>query len=166
MPDNRFLCDAMLSGLGKWLRAAGYDTAFAPARHVDSILVRMAYEERRLLLTCDRKMLEIRDANAVTRVLQAQGLDRQAAELTSVVGIDWLRAPLSRCLICNGILQMAAERALRQVPKKARASGGPFTYCPTCGKTYWPGGHHDRILKRLRQLARLASRDGSLQGNG
>jgi uncharacterized protein with PIN domain len=25
----RFLCDAMLGGLAKWLRAAGYDTYYA-----------------------------------------------------------------------------------------------------------------------------------------
>jgi uncharacterized protein with PIN domain len=154
MTAGRFLCDAMLSGLGKWLRAAGHDTAFAPARHVDRTLVRMAHDERRLLLTRDRKILEIRDAAAVTRIVRAQHVDDQAAELTAAVGIDWLHDPLSRCLLCNGILREAREDALDQVPRNVRLTGGPFTYCDRCGKVYWPGGHHDRILHRLYAFAR------------
>jgi hypothetical protein len=158
MTGNRFLCDAMLAGLGKWLRAAGYDTAYAPARHVDRTLVRLAHDEHRLLLTCDRKILEIRGAGAVTRILRAQGVDGQAAELTAAVGIDWLHDPLSRCLICNTVLETAGDAVFERVPRDVRTSGGPFTCCPACGRVYWPGGHHDRILQRLQAFVRNAKR--------
>lgn len=159
MTAGRFLCDAMLSGLGKWLRAAGHDTAFAPARHVDRTLVRMAHDERRLLLTRDRKILEIRDAAAVTRILRAQHVEGQAAELTAALDIDWLHDPLSRCLVCNDVLQAADEQDLSGVPDDVRATGGPFTYCRSCGKAYWPGGHHGRILGRLRTFAQIENQD-------
>ncbi|MDX6381183.1 MAG: uncharacterized protein QOI57_2207, partial [Rubrobacteraceae bacterium] len=56
----KFLCDAMLGGLAKWLRAAGYDTYYARdgTDISDGSLVRMALEEGRVLLTSDRGFLE------------------------------------------------------------------------------------------------------------
>lgn len=36
---DRLLCDEMLIRLGRWLRAAGYDTAIATARGADRALV-------------------------------------------------------------------------------------------------------------------------------
>ena len=52
----RFLCDVMLGGLAKWLRAAGYDAYYAREGTdvSDGVLVRMAIEEGRVLLTSDR----------------------------------------------------------------------------------------------------------------
>ncbi len=50
----KFLCDEMLWGLGRWLRAAGYATA---ARGLaDGELLRRAGAEGRVLLTLDRAL--------------------------------------------------------------------------------------------------------------
>ena len=58
----RFLCDAMLGGLAKWLRAAGYDTYYASEGTdvSDRSLTQKALEERRVLLTSDGGFLERR----------------------------------------------------------------------------------------------------------
>src|SRR5215208_6379836 len=49
----RFLCDAMLGGLAKWLRAAGYDAYYAREGTdvSDRTLTAKALRERRVLLT-------------------------------------------------------------------------------------------------------------------
>ncbi|HEX2739944.1 MAG TPA: DUF5615 family PIN-like protein, partial [Rubrobacter sp.] len=56
----RFLCDAMLGGLAKWLRAAGYNAYYAREGTdvSDAALTRKALEESRVLLTSDGGFLE------------------------------------------------------------------------------------------------------------
>jgi hypothetical protein len=66
--DLRFLCDEILAGLGRWLRIAGYDTAIAARGCRDCDLVEQAHAEQRILLTRDRRLVEIRRANAWTIV--------------------------------------------------------------------------------------------------
>jgi uncharacterized protein with PIN domain len=47
----QFLCDEMLHGLGRWLRAAGYDTVIAAGGLSDRALPTCCAEEDRVLLT-------------------------------------------------------------------------------------------------------------------
>ena len=51
----RPLCDEMLKGIGRWLRAAGYDVAIVDDGVHDDDLLARACAENRLLLTCDRR---------------------------------------------------------------------------------------------------------------
>ncbi|MBX6323464.1 MAG: hypothetical protein IRY94_16695, partial [Rhodospirillaceae bacterium] len=46
-----FLCDHMLIRLGRWLRAAGDDTAIAPGTMPDTAVLAWALRDSRLLLT-------------------------------------------------------------------------------------------------------------------
>ena len=62
---SRFLADAMLGGLVRWLRALGFDTAYDPAIH-DPELVALADAQARMLLTRDRHLLiDLRPAQAL-----------------------------------------------------------------------------------------------------
>ncbi|MGK4002461.1 Mut7-C RNAse domain-containing protein [Sorangium sp. So ce1036] len=54
-----FLCDAMLGGLSRWLRGAGYDAAFEHGID-DGELVRRAQETGRLLLSSDAGVFQRR----------------------------------------------------------------------------------------------------------
>jgi uncharacterized protein with PIN domain len=47
----RFLYDEMLKGLGRWLRAAGYDTVIAAGGLPDRVIAARCAEEDRVLLT-------------------------------------------------------------------------------------------------------------------
>lgn len=53
----RFAADAMLGGLARWLRALGYDTAWASPVD-DDALVRRAVDEGRVVLTRDVGLAE------------------------------------------------------------------------------------------------------------
>ena len=57
-PDPRFLCDAMLGGLARWLRAAGYDASWNLAI-LDRDLLLLAEREGRLLLTSDTGIIKV-----------------------------------------------------------------------------------------------------------
>ena len=142
------LCDEMLKGIGRWLRAAGYDTAIAQDGVADEDLLAQARVENRLLLTCDRA-LAARSAPGAVVLLDTESLDEAAAALRERLAIDWLHAPFSRCLLGNALLGEAPPAALTRLPERSRMGPGPITVCPDCGRIYWPGSHVRRMRARL-----------------
>ncbi len=149
----RFLADAMLAGLGRWLRAAGYDTVIAPGHHSDRAILRRAVAEGRLLLTRDRKLLEHREAPGRVILLACSGTEACARQLTARLGLDWLHAPFTRCLVCNTPVEPAPEAVRAAVPPEVRVAGWPVRWCPRCRRPYWPGSHVRRMRARLERLA-------------
>lgn len=139
----------MLASLARWLRAAGYDTSLVPPEASDRSVLDTCRTEARTLITRDRHLASHAGAAVIVLWLADNGLDAQTAHLTSSLGIDWLRAPFTRCLLDNHPLRAAtdAERAL--VPERARDLPGPFRVCPSCGRLYWPGSHVRRMQARL-----------------
>lgn len=145
----RLLCDEMLRGIGRWLRAAGYDTAIARDGVADEDLLARARAENRILLTCDRALAGRSASAAAVVLLATESLDEAAATLRERLAIDWLHAPFSRCLLDNALLHPAAPAALARLPEGARTDAGPITVCPDCGRIYWPGSHVRRMRARL-----------------
>lgn len=148
-----FLCDEMLAGLARWLRAAGYDTSRAENGMADGVLVTLALAEGRLLLTRDRAMSQRRAAASLVVVLSGDELNAWARELSARLALDWRRAPFTRCLLCNTPLAPAPHQAFALVPISSRALR-PLKWCPCCAKPFWPGGHVERMRARLEQWAR------------
>jgi uncharacterized protein with PIN domain len=155
---HRFLCDRMLARLGRFLRAAGYDTEIAHAHADDGRLLARAASDGRVLLSCDRAIGD-RRAGANVLLLPSNGLDAQARALTRALDIDWELAPFTRCLVDNAPLRDAREDEIARLPPRARALGGPYRACPMCARLYWPGSHVKRMRARLArwQKAREAS---------
>lgn len=149
----RLLCDEMLVGLARWLRAAGYDAATAVPGDDDRRLIARAAVERRLFLTRDRPILLHKAAAGLVVVLEAQALDAQALELRRRLALDWLADPFSRCLVCNVVLAPARPQEIARAPEQARDGGGPFCRCPSCDRLYWPGSHARRMRARLESWA-------------
>lgn len=139
----------MLQGLGRWLRAAGYDTALAERGQTDGDLLRRAGAEARLLLTCDRELAMRARPEVAVLALPAEGLDAGAHTLSRDLGLDWLRAPFTRCLRDNAVLRPASARQRRDLPARAQVLQGPVTACPDCARLYWPGSHVRRMRARL-----------------
>jgi uncharacterized protein with PIN domain len=147
----RFLCDAMLTQLGHWLRAAGHDTIIAQHRSSDRALLARAVADDRVLLTRDRQICEMRDAQRRVLLLRHQRLPELAAEVTPLCGIDWLKSPFSRCLVCNAALRPAPPLASSRLPEAVRATFGDINHCPQCDRLYWAGGHVRRMRQRLER---------------
>src|SRR4051812_17707089 len=57
--DPRFLCDAGLGGLARWLRAAGYDAHWIPDIS-DEDVIREAQQRSAILLTTDSGLMQRR----------------------------------------------------------------------------------------------------------
>jgi hypothetical protein len=141
----------MLVRLARLLRAAGHDALLAEPGAADDALLALARAEKRVLLTRDRRL-----AGAVgveTLAIEADAPREQAAELSRAYPVDWLRAPLTRCLVDNAPLRPATPAEIGRAPASSRSQAGPFTACPGCGRLYWPGSHARRIMGKLRVLA-------------
>jgi hypothetical protein len=141
----------MLSGLGRWLRAAGYDTDKAERGEHDRALLVLAEREGRVFLTRDGSIARLPTAGAVW-MLARGGLEAEARELTAR-GVDWLHAPFTRCLADNTPLAQAGPAELARMPRESRELPGPHRACPECGRVYWPGSHVRRMQATLARWA-------------
>lgn len=149
--EMRLLCEEMLAGLGKWLRAAGYDTAIAESGIDDAALFAMAVREHRLLLTCDRQLMQRKGAETVAFLLEGDDPNAWAQTLRQELGIDWCLAPFSRCLQCNAPLEPGAGGYVDQLPRYVVDEHHPRFHCPACAKAYWQGGHVERMFRELER---------------
>jgi uncharacterized protein with PIN domain len=152
--EQKFLCDAMLGRLARWLRAAGYDATLATGAESDRELIRTAIAEGRVFLTLDRGFRDRKAARGHALVLGDENVSAQARELKRALGVDWLFRPFSRCVVDNTPLRSAnpAERAA--LPLRVRDRSGPIAACPRCGRIYWTGDQHTRMRERLERWDR------------
>jgi uncharacterized protein len=147
----RFLADAMLGRLARWLRAIGRDTAYEPAAE-DGDLVRRAWQEGRVLLTRDRRLpLEW----SVPRIYLPESEEpiHQLAEVVDRFDLDWRREPFTRCLVCNTTFEPAPANLIdSRVPGRVRAHRTEYAYCPACDRLFWEGSHTERMRRRLGDI--------------
>ena len=147
----RFYCDEMLARLGRWLRAAGHDTAIAAGGLSDAALIARCAAEHRLLLTRDRHLAGAAEERTRVVLLAETAVAAQARALRDALGVDWQHAPFTRCLVDNAPLGPAPPGIVPQVPPASRAAGGPLRLCPECRRLYWPGGHVRHMFVRLAE---------------
>ena len=145
----KFLCDEMLKGLARWLRAAGYDTEIAKNGETDRELIQQARASKRLLITRDNKLMEFRNAADTVRLLHCTNTDNCAKALKEKTSVNWLHQPFSRCLLCNTPLIGIEDATEVSVPDDVRDT--PLFQCPDCKRIYWSGGHVRRMRERLER---------------
>jgi len=151
----RFLCDAMLGRLAKWLRAAGYDAYYASEGTdvSDRTLTAKALQEGRVLLTSDGGFLErkpLRDGSMGFLMVPHLPLEDQ---LRIVVEHFGLVRRQSRCMACSGGLDAVSPEAVaHRVPPGVLRDHEGFFLCQDCGRVFWHGSHWQRISDRLERV--------------
>lgn len=149
-PDIRFTCDAMLGGLARWLRAAGYD-AFWQNGIDDHELIRLARETGRVLLSSDARLFEfavLRDGvqPALYVPLRLTPVEQLGFVLRKL-GLT-LREP--RCMVCGGeLVETPKEIVKERVPPRTFAWLEEFWECRRCRRVFWRGTHWQRIASAL-----------------
>jgi uncharacterized protein with PIN domain len=152
--DPCFACDAMLGGLARWLRAAGYDASWHDGID-DGELVRLARAEGRTVLSSDDDVFAyalVRDGLvAALFVPRGEPIQVQLAHVLRVLSLP-LREP--RCMACGGELaELAKEAAAGLVPPRSLARHDRFWRCTRCQQAFWQGSHWQEIIEKLRQAA-------------
>jgi uncharacterized protein len=159
---SRFVLDAHLGQLARYLRLLGFDTWYHND-YDDAELARVSKSARRILLTRDRGLLK---RSAVTHgyYVRETHAKRQAQEV--LVRFDLYRAarPFRRCLDCNGLVNAVSKaQVLDRLEPKTRRYFDRFWRCEGCQRVYWQGSHYERMQRLVQVLLEDAVNDRRLR---
>lgn len=149
--DTKFVLDVHLGKLAAYLRMLGFDTLYRSC-FSDPELVRISSQEKRILLTRDRGLLK---HASVTHGYWLRNTDsrKQAEEVVQRFDLVRRIQPFTRCMACNGLLSPVAKSEIAAlVPKRIGELHDEFRQCEACGRVYWEGSHHCRMVKFIQQL--------------
>lgn len=155
MMERRFVADAMLGRLARWLRLLGLDCA-CDSTITDEALVRLALAENRTILTRDRRLPKewwIEDIYLV----QSEILREQLVDVIQRFGLGSSIVILSRCSACNRTLNpISSAEVSGRVPPRVFSLQETFFECPGCQRVYWEGSHAARIRAFAETLVSAA----------
>lgn len=147
----RFICDDHLGKLARYLRVGGFDTFYE--KNIDnSRLIQISLDDKRYILTRDRRLLERRLVR-YSFFIESDAWQDQLKAVLKYFNLRILQSQMfSRCLEDNGLLVPVEKEAIR-------AEVYPYTYqhhanyrrCPTCRRVYWSGSHIEAMIRRLTE---------------
>jgi len=150
-----FICDDNLGKLAKLLRALGYDTLFFRTI-TDGDLISLALKDNRIIISRDRNLIT---KGASENKLILVDLDDPDDQLRHIIKQCDLEPPvdnwMTRCLDCNTILiEVSKEEYTERIPPYVYKTLKEFCHCSKCGKLFWKGTHHQRLVERLKRVVK------------
>jgi uncharacterized protein with PIN domain len=139
---TRFVTDASLDQLARRLRFLGYDVETHRGARLEELFA-VAAAQNRTVLTLSARRPRPTDAVAVLRVERGD----EAGAVRAVAGHHVPSGPRwSRCPACNCALRPRSTfEAIGEIPARITRSGWPLSWCPSCGRWFWPGSHVARM---------------------
>ncbi len=151
----RFIVDANVGKMARWLRLMGYDAVFFDGPE-DADMVHTALAEDRVLLTRDTGIMRY---GAVTSgrlravLLESDEPEAQIRQLVRDLKLDEHMRPFTMCLECNLPLRPVSKEAVKdRVPPYVFRTQEQFVECPKCRRVYWRGTHWKGMLTRLEKI--------------
>lgn len=149
--DTRFVVDVNLGRLARLLRLLGFDVWWSNAAD-DQTLADIGLDEHRILLTRDRGLLK-RRAIMHGLFVHSQHPEEQTLEVIRRLDLRHRLAPLTRCVRCNGRLAaVSKDEVADQLEPLTLRYYEEFSRCPDCGRIYWAGSHHAKLLSLVERL--------------
>jgi hypothetical protein len=147
----KFIADAPLGKLAKWLRILGYDTIYFREKGLTKLIER-AEREDRIILTRNRHLKRLSEEKKYLFITQDQPW-LQLKEVIQAYNIKKGEEAFSRCLSCNHPLQnITKSEAEGKVPEYVYDTQNNFFTCPQCHRIYWPGTHLQRMEEKIDTL--------------
>ena len=149
--DPRFVVDVNIGRLARLLRLLGFDVWWSSDAD-DETLVDISLAQRRTLLTRDRALLKRRIITHGVFV-HSDDPEEQTLEVIRRLDLSERLAPFTRCLLCNGeLVAVRKEEVIDRLEPLTRRYYSDFSRCADCGRIYWPGSHHDRMLHLVERI--------------
>ena len=149
--DFKFITDASLGRLAKWLRILGYDMAVFP-KQAGREMLRQAATEGRIVLTRRKDMTGRQFSGRLFLIL---GVDF-IGQLNDVIGKYSLKIDQQKmfgiCLNCNEKLYPVLREEVRDlVPLFVFENCTEYNQCPRCHNVYWVGTHQRNALTFMKK---------------
>jgi uncharacterized protein with PIN domain len=156
----KFIADAMLGRLARWLRLMGLDTLYyADIR--DSELLMLAKGQERIILTRDTGILKRGIEGCV--LIESEDPFEQLEQVFRQLRPGTPRE--MRCANCNGALEaVPKEDVADSVPEYVYLNHSRFLRCTGCGNIYWEGSQYLNIKSRMDEI--LKGREAARRADG
>ena len=157
----KFLVDAMLGKLARFLRIFGYDTVYANDLigyfKIDPIpdekLIEFAHKNNRIIITKDYPLYN--GYRSKSLYLKGEGVYNYLNQLRQKINLDYeFSLEKARCSVCNSKLKKVDNKnSIKEHVKHATFKNyNEFFQCnnSNCQKVFWNGPHIADIIKNLR----------------
>lgn len=149
--NQHFIADVMLGRLARWLRLLGFDTVYYYDIS-DRRLIKVAKEQRRLILTRDTRLVKIKGIKDYL-LIRANDSFQQLLEVIHALDLKDFYL-LTRCVACNGQLSKVPDKkeVRDSIPDFVFHNFHVFLKCHDCGKVYWEGTHPKMFRDKLAEV--------------
>ena len=149
--NPKFICDVHLGKLARYLRMLGFDVLYKNSFE-DEEITTISLKERRAILTRDLGILK-RSEITHGYFLRSDIVETQTEEVVKRFDLQKLIKEFTRCLDCNNqLIQVSKEKIINTLPEKVAEFQKEFHKCPECGKLYWRGTHHQKMLTFVQKI--------------
>jgi uncharacterized protein with PIN domain len=148
---TRFILDAHLGKLAKYLRMLGFDTLYRND-FGDEEIIDLAAKENRIILTRDKLLLQSR---RVTHgyYIRATNKHQQLREVVQKFDLYSQFRSFTRCMTCNADLVPKSRQEISNlIQPEILELYEDYYFCPACRKVYWQGSHFKRMESFIREL--------------
>lgn len=147
--QQKFVVDAMLGRLAKWLRILGHDAVYYNDSNFFR-MVRAALSENRIILTRNKKFGHHIGIKIV--LINSESLKEQMKQVINEFKLTSVDI-LSRCIVCNvPVEKVDRELVKERVPEHALNTQDKFYRCFSCQRVYWSGSHVEEVKKMLEKF--------------
>lgn len=149
---TRFILDAHLGKLARYLRMLGFDTLYRND-FGDNEIIEIAARDRRIILSRDKLLLK---SGRVTHgyFVRTTLKHEQLREIVEKFDLMSQFRSFTRCMTCNTeLVRKKREELGGRTDKEILNLYSEFFYCPACDKVFWKGSHFLRMEKLIISLA-------------
>jgi uncharacterized protein with PIN domain len=147
-----FVAESTLGRLSKWLRLAGFYTAYVRGKPDARHLVIQCKDDRSIILTRTRRIQHKLPPERILFIHANAPLDQARYVMRHLnLGYHDL-SPLSICAECNKVLKSLDKTDIQhRLPDYTFRQHEQFYGCDACERIYWPGSHAQRWMTRMHQ---------------
>jgi uncharacterized protein with PIN domain len=148
---HRFVIDNHLGRLTAHLRMLGFDSLYHNDYN-DEQLAEIASQQKRILLTRDRRLLMRKLVMHGYWVRSKDPMEQTTEVILRYNLINHIQ-PFSRCIRCNELLiSVPKEQIIDHLLPLTKKYFDEFSLCPSCEQIYWKGSHHERMEQMVEHI--------------